>query len=137
MPTIELIPKRKRTAKERGYTPTERASMASDLYNTDRWRKIRKSYLMENPECEICSELGRITLAEEVHHCNEIADADNKLEAMDRAYDSTNLMAVCKKCHMHYHGLIDSKRHPSEADRLFLKAYNEVLRKHKKTQTIC
>lgn len=132
MPTIELPPKKKRTAKERNYRPTERAQMASDLYNTDTWRKIRRSYLMGCPECEICSELGRITLADEVHHINEISKADNPLDAMDKAYDSNNLMAVCKKCHMHYHGLIDSKRHPSEADRLFLKAYNEVIKKHNK-----
>ena len=132
MPVIELPPKRKRSAKERGYKPTERAAMASNLYNTDTWRRIRKAYLMEHPLCEVCSELGKVTYATECHHHNEIADAQNPLEAKDRAFDSNNLVAVCKPCHMHYHGLIESKRHPSEADRDFLEAYNRVIKKHDK-----
>lgn len=131
MPTIELPSKKKRSAKERGYKPTERASMASSLYNTDTWRRIRRSYLMEHPLCELCEEMGRLTYATEVHHHEHIADSDNRLEAMDKAYDTNNLMALCNKCHMHYHGLIDSKRHPSEADRAFLEAYNRLIKKHK------
>lgn len=133
MPTIELPPKKKRSTKERGYKPTERAAMASNLYNTDTWRKIRRSYLMEHPLCEICEEMGRITYATDVHHKDHISEAQNELDAMDRAFDSSNLMALCHKCHMHYHGLIESKRHPSEADMLFLKAYRRVENKTRKT----
>lgn len=130
MPIIELLPKKKRSPRERGYRLPERGAQASELYNTDLWHRTRRSYLMSNPECEVCAELGRITLATDVHHIDHLSDAENKLDMMDRAFDSNNLMALCHKCHMKYHGLTSVKRPVSEEERIFLEAYNKVLKKH-------
>ena len=130
MPTIELPPKRKRSAKERGYKPTERAAMASNLYNTDTWRRIRRSYLMEHPLCEICEEMGRITYATDVHHKDHISEAQNELDAMDRAFDSGNLMALCHKCHML---LLTCLSCFIFNPPVFLKAYRRVENKTRKT----
>lgn len=133
MPTIELIPKRKKSARERGYTPTEKATMASSLYNTEMWRRLRKSCLMETPECVMCTLFDRVKLADCVHHIDEISKADNPLEAKDRAFDSNNLMSLCSDCHNRIHAII---RHgaKTKADKEFITKYNEYI---KKTRKIC
>jgi len=50
-------------------------------------------FLADHPLCHDCSEQGRITPANEVHH---IID---RQERPDLAYDAANLMALCKSCH--------------------------------------
>lgn len=132
MPFIEL-PK-KRTNKDRGYKPQPNSGneWAKECYNTDTWRRIRHAYLMENPLCEIHSAMGMVKAAEEVHHINHISNAGSRLEAHDIAFDSSNLMALCKRCHMHYHGLVESHRYLSKEDKEFMQTYNELVKnKHK------
>lgn len=73
-----------------------------DVYNTTRWRNIRKAKLMKDPLCEICLLEGRTTLAEDVHHlCSFVDYADN--QALTLAFDSNNLCSVCKHCHWRCH----------------------------------
>lgn len=101
--------------------------MATKMYNTSTWRNIRKAYLMENPECELCSARGKVTLAEEVHHIDHIADANNELDAMDRAFDSGNLMSLCKACHSRIHAI---ERHGAliAEDKEIIEKYNALIR---------
>lgn len=122
--------KKKPTPQQRGYKPTERSDRASRMYNTTQWRKIRDAYLMENPECVICGLFGRVKLANCVHHHDHISDARNDLEAMDIAFDSNNLVALCSDCHNLLHAIL---RHGAlrPEDKELLKRYNEYIRKRR------
>ena len=59
-----------------------------DLYNSPKWKAMRKVQLSEHPLCELCGEA-----ATEVHHV--VAHQGNP----ELFYDSNNLMSVCRKCH--------------------------------------
>lgn len=99
MPTIQLLEKKKSNCK-----PQEGPNKwSSECYNTTMWRRLRKARLIEHPLCEKCLEEGRVTPAETVHHVIPISQAGSKLEAMDIAFDSNNLMSLCRKCHEEIH----------------------------------
>lgn len=59
-----------------------------------KWSRLRRKYLQENPYCNRCS-----MLAEEVHHIIPRA------VRQDLIYEWTNLMSLCKSCHMKEHGM--------------------------------
>lgn len=69
------------------------------VYNTPQWKKLRISYLMEHPLCELCGE----QLAVDVHHKVEISTGKNEEEMKKLGFDSNNLMSLCKKCHQFLH----------------------------------
>lgn len=96
MPTINK-PKRKST-----YHKSERSDNISKLYNS-RWEKLRNAYLMDHPLCEMCLRKGITTAAQEVHHIKPISTGIDDLQMMSLAYDYSNLMALCIKCHHKIH----------------------------------
>lgn len=57
------------------------------------WRKLRKSFITENPLCVACLEEDRVTAAEHVDHIIPVTVAPN------RRLDRTNLRSLCKTCH--------------------------------------
>lgn len=126
MPIVEL-PK-KRTNKDRGYKPQPNSGneWAKECYNTDTWRRIRQAYLMEHPLCELHQALNEVVPAETVHHCNEISNAASKWEARDIAFDSNNLMSLCKKCHTWYHA-IRHGRYMTADDKHKMEVYNRLV----------
>lgn len=65
------------------------------VYNTSRWRAIRKAQLMIHPLCERCMR----NLSEEVHHIKPISTASDPLEMMELGFDTGNLICLCKECH--------------------------------------
>lgn len=70
---------------------------------SDTWRKMRQSYIMTHPLCEVCLADGRTTPAEDVHHKETFV---NKQNWQEYAYNSNNLVSVCKHCH----GLIHTQK---------------------------
>lgn len=72
------------------------------VYNTPYWKKLRLSYLMEHPLCEMCNE----ALAEEVHHKVELKRATSDEEMLSLGFDINNLMALCPKCHDEIHKML-------------------------------
>lgn len=69
------------------------------VYNTSRWRAIRKAQLMIHPLCERCMR----NLSEEVHHIKPISTASDPLEMMELGFDTGNLICLCKDCHTAIH----------------------------------
>jgi 5-methylcytosine-specific restriction protein A len=61
------------------------------------WRRVRESYLAEQPLCEDCLKAGRTTGATEVHHKRTIAEAPHI------RLDRNNLRALCTECHHNVH----------------------------------
>jgi 5-methylcytosine-specific restriction endonuclease McrA len=57
-----------------------------------RWRTLRNRWLMQHPTCARCGLHG-----EEVHHVVPRHVAPHRL------YDPTNLMTLCKACHVAEH----------------------------------
>lgn len=63
------------------------------LYNTSRWRKLRKQFLHEHPLCVECKGEGIISPSEVVDHVKP-HEGDERL-----FWDESNWQALCKCCH--------------------------------------
>ena len=65
------------------------------LYDSARWRRLRRAVLMAHPicECDVCRQTGRVLSARVVHH--------KRPHGGDAAlfFDETNLQALAKACH--------------------------------------
>jgi 5-methylcytosine-specific restriction protein A len=62
------------------------------LYNTHKWRQLRKEVLKEQPNCYYCG-ITKDEAALDIHHI--IPPRGNE----DLFFDIHNLIAVCKQCH--------------------------------------
>ena len=100
MPTIFLNPKKKY---KRIYTDKRDNLNHSSVYNTSTWKELRITYLKENPLCEKCKAKGIVRLAEDVHHIYPISKGYTVNEKQMIGFDSTNLLALCKACHIDIH----------------------------------
>lgn len=78
--------------KKRKRTQTGRKVDNSAFYNSQKWRKMRKMYVAENPVCVICEERGFVSAVEEVDHIIPIRQGGAE-------YDWNNLQSLCKSCH--------------------------------------
>ena len=101
MPTIQKA-KRKRNG-SRYSDPETKHAISQKIYNSTRWKNLRRAYLMEHPLCEMCLSEGITTPACEVHHIRHINVGNDELEMMDIAYDPLNLMSLCSSCHDKIH----------------------------------
>ena len=64
------------------------------LYNTERWRTLRRRHLLKEPWCVDCLRRGTVAVpATEVDHIT--AHKGNT----DLFYDEDNLQSLCKRCH--------------------------------------
>jgi 5-methylcytosine-specific restriction protein A len=73
------------------------------IINTQRWRDCRERQLRRRPLCEKCEREGRISCAEEVHHIRPIESVKDFEAMKSLAYDESNLMSLCRKCHHDIH----------------------------------
>lgn len=69
------------------------------VYNTSRWRRLRLTYLVKHPICEICQK----EIAVEVHHKQKLSTAKSIDEMKALGFNSNNLMALCADCHKDIH----------------------------------
>jgi len=68
-------------------------TISDQVYNTKRWRELSKWVRRHQRVCANCGE----ALAEEVHHVVSI-EANPR-----RAFDPSNLVGLCIKCHSKVH----------------------------------
>jgi len=68
-------------------------SKHSTLYNTQHWRRARKSYLYDQPLCVDCDKENKIVLANVVDH--KIPHDGN----MVLFWDVSNWQSLCTSCH--------------------------------------
>jgi 5-methylcytosine-specific restriction protein A len=57
------------------------------------WQVFRKQYLTQHPLCLDCLDVGRTTVATEVHHMVKVKDDPTK------RLDPDNMRALCGPCH--------------------------------------
>ena len=62
------------------------------LYETSRWRRIRRLHLQSSPLCEKCQEKGLVVAAEAVHHV--VPHKGNRF-----LFFTGKLQSLCKRCH--------------------------------------
>lgn len=73
------------------------------IYNTARWRELRKVKLMSDPLCEMCLKEGKSTPAEDIHHITSFMTVDDMTARKVLAFDYDNLMSLCDVCHQRVH----------------------------------
>ena len=78
------------------------------LIHSKRWLALRRDYLTRHPLCERCRENDRLRTATEVHHKIPIESGHCYNEKSRLAYDPTNLMALCRECHINEHRAMHS-----------------------------
>lgn len=75
-----------------------------EIYQSKRWKEVRKEYYQAHPLCERCLKEGRITPAHDIHHrLSPFAKGLTPEEKYRRAFDWSNLMALCVDCHIKEH----------------------------------
>jgi 5-methylcytosine-specific restriction protein A len=74
------------------------------IYQTRRWKDLRVWMVQNHPLCEDCLKEGRITATEEIHHIKSpFVKGLTEEEKIRRAYDVSNLVALCRDCHIKRH----------------------------------
>ena len=82
----------------------ERHRERQELYQSRRWKDLRAYMVQTHPLCEDCLKAGRIKPTEEIHHIKSpFAKGLTVDEKEKRAYDVSNLVALCKDCHIKRH----------------------------------
>lgn len=94
MPYLVKSPK----AKSRTFNREDRQK----IYQSAKWKKLRLAKLMQDPLCEHCLAKGIVTPAIDVHHRDSFMNYSG-LMRLDKAYDITNLVSLCKDCHAQEH----------------------------------
>ena len=67
--------------------------MAQWPYSTQRWQRLRKHKLRENPLCELCLDSGRVEAATVVDHLVAIKQGGDPFPP------TCALLSVCVRCH--------------------------------------
>lgn len=78
-------------------------NVSAQYYNTSAWRNLRNYYIKRHPLCEECMKNGKVKAAEEVHHIKEFLRGKTDEERYLLLTDESNLMSVCRKCHIKIH----------------------------------
>lgn len=73
-----------------------------------KWRCLRQKKIASQPLCERCVDEGRSTLASEVHHVKPVETGLTYHEMHSLMFDYSNLMSVCKHCHVSLHKELES-----------------------------
>lgn len=99
MPTLNK-PKKKQHI----FQPYKHTRQSAPYYNTKLWRNLRDTYLRDNPLCECCRDhYDKVTPATEVHHKIPFLRGRTEEERTELLLDDTNLMSVCRECHLEIH----------------------------------
>lgn len=88
---------------KRKYNNQNNRDKRQEIYNTTLWKRMRLAKLMNNPLCEVCLLENKTTLGEDVHHLISFLTVNNPVERDKLAFDSNNLLTVCRECHNNIH----------------------------------
>jgi len=90
MPTIEnkrkvWIPERKKSVVSWAY---------DKRYHTRRWRNYRANFLLSNPLCKLCKDIGKTVAANVIDHIIPLSQNNTD----DNFWNTNNHQALCKSC---------------------------------------
>ena len=89
--------------KKKRNTKTPQYRKRQKVYQSDMWKEIRLAKLMEHPLCFACECEGKIELAIDVHHLITFTKAKTQNEIEALAFDSNNIVPLCKYHHWSIH----------------------------------
>lgn len=125
MPRINKIERKKKSQAPR--KETDMRKLRQTAYQNKHWRKLRDTYLRENPLCEECLKKGKVTPAEDVHHIKSPFRGGEINYNM--LLDYHNLESVCKDCHGEIHAAQQGHQSPEMVlqalDELFAELYKD------------
>lgn len=97
MPTINK-PKRKNYGNDKAaYKKRQK------VYQSKMWKDLRLAKLMEQPLCYVCELEGKTRLADDLHHLVTFTRTTDENEMNALAYDSNNIVPLCKHHHWAIH----------------------------------
>jgi len=73
------------------------------VYNTRKWKKLRKYHIQNNPLCAECLKHGMLKSADQVHHITPFIEGKNLEQIIFLAFDPKNLQSLCHDCHKKKH----------------------------------
>lgn len=72
--------------------------MSDSFYESKKWARCRARILRRDGyRCQLCKRYGKLVEATEVHHIEHLEDAP------ERAFDASNLISLCHRCHNRQH----------------------------------
>ena len=88
------------------------------IYSSARWKALRASIFRERgKKCERCQSLGEVQL----HHKVPVASGGE-------IWDETNLILLCRSCHLEAHRKIEASKIPDWQRRLYALVEQPVVR---------
>ena len=90
----------------------ERVAERQEIYQSKRWKELRKKLQMERPLCENCLKKGIIKPMEDCHHLlSPFQKGITEEEKERRAFDEKNILCLCRDCHIaeHHNGELTIK----------------------------
>lgn len=96
-PTINKLPKKPKKVRK----ATDAKKLRAEAYNSQKWKKLRETYLKNNPLCEECLKKGKVTPATSVHH--KVSPFKNGEINYNLLLDYNNLESVDHECHAAIH----------------------------------
>lgn len=121
MPYINLPKKTQKTNSRNEHTPMR--ELRRKAYNTTEWRKLRETYMKQNPLCEECLKKGKVTPASSVHH---LASPFKTGEVNRTLFlDYNNLQSICHECHAEIHNKEQGHITPQEILKQLEDLFNE------------
>ena len=112
MPTINRLPKKRKEEGSQRKEDTPMRLLRRKAYNSKIWRKLRDSYLKQNPLCANCLRNGKVVPAEDIHH--KISPFKGGEINWTLLLDPENLESLCKECHGEEHQKENGHRSPQE-----------------------
>ena len=79
------------------------------LINCQKWVNLRAEKLRNNPLCEHCFAKNIVNPGTEIHHLQPIDTGANFETMKQLAYNYTNIVTLCHKCHIQAHIDLKSK----------------------------
>lgn len=104
MPTLNIKPKETKPQ----HHNTDARKLRMEAYNNTSWKKLRDTYIKQNPLCELCLIDGKVTPATSVHHTK--SPFKNGSVNWNLLLDYSNLKSVCHKCHADIHNQQNGNR---------------------------
>jgi len=73
------------------------------IYQSKRWKRVRRAKVRANPLCEICEQIGITKQVEEVHHRVPFMTGTDEYEVELLAFDFDNLQSLC----IYHHKIVE------------------------------
>ena len=96
---MPIIYKPKKEKPKEGWYENQRRK----IYNSQRWRHLRRIKFAMSPLCELCLKDNKVTPAEDIHHIVSFMSVSDPVQQYQLAYDVSNLMSLCKIHHQQIH----------------------------------